>query len=59
MFSLIIKRNFPRIDKEDCVDFRPHMKCKAWSPHLVKDTETLQKVQRRATKCVTGMKGKT
>ena len=31
----------------------------AWSPHLVKDIETLEKVQQRATKCVIGMKGKT
>jgi len=28
----------------------------AWSPYLAKDIELPEKVQRRATKCVTGMK---
>ena len=62
----MVKRNFPRIDKDDFAVLyktynRPHMEycIQAWSPHLVKDTETLEKVQRRAMKCVTGMKGRT
>jgi len=31
----------------------------AWSPHMVKDIQILEKVQQRATKCVYGLKNKT
>jgi len=31
----------------------------AWSPYMVKDIQLLEKVQQRATKCVTGLKNKT
>jgi len=31
----------------------------AWSPYMVKDIQILEKVQQRATKCVTGLKNKT
>ena len=31
----------------------------AWSPYMVKDIQVLEKVQQRATKCVTGLKNKT
>jgi len=30
----------------------------SWNPHFSKDEEVLEKVQKRATKCVKGMKGK-
>jgi len=62
----MVKRNFPRTDKDDFAVLyktyiRPHMEycIQAWSSQLVKVIQTLEKVQRQATKCVIGMKGKT
>ena len=62
----MIKRNFHRIDVEDFrilykVYVRPLMEyaIQAWSPHMVKDIQLLEKVQQRATKCVYGLKNKT
>jgi len=39
---------------------RPHVEhcVSAWSPHYKKDKELLEKVQRRFTKMIKGMKGK-
>jgi len=62
----MIKRNFHRIDVKDFrilykTYVRPHMEyaIQAWSPHMVKDIQILEKVQQRATKCVYGIKNKT
>ena len=40
---------------------RPHVEyCScAWNPHYRKDTELLEKIQRRYTKIINDMKGKT
>jgi len=64
----MVTRNFPNIDRENfAILHKTHIRpqkeycIQAWSPYLAKDTELLEKVQRRATKCVTGrpMKGMT
>jgi hypothetical protein len=58
----MIKRNFTCKSKEVIIPLyktlvRPHMDycVQAWKPHLRKDIERLEKIQRRATKMVEGM----
>ena len=47
---LVVYKSFIRPRVEFCV--------KNWNPHFLKDEEVIEKVQKRATKCVKGMKGK-
>jgi len=59
----MIRRNFRRLDKEDFLliyktYIRPHVEycIQAWSPHLIKDIQCLEKVQRSATRLVSSLK---
>ena len=61
----MVNRAFRGLDKEDFLVvyksfIRPHLEycVQSWNPHFLKDEEVLEKVQKRATKCVKGMKGK-
>jgi len=47
---LVIYKSFIRIHTEYCVQ--------SWNPHFIRDENVLEKMQRRATRCVNGMKGK-
>jgi len=62
----MINRHFRRLDRQDFLILyktyvRPHLEycIQAWSPYLVRDIQVLEKVQRRATKLVGGIKNRT
>jgi len=59
----LVRRQFRRMDKHDFLlihktYIRPHLEyCfQAWSPHLVKDVQCLERVQRSATKLVPALR---
>jgi len=59
----MVKRHFKELDKEDFMVIykayiRPHLEycVQAWSPHLIKDKDCLEQIQRWATRLVKGLK---
>ena len=61
----MINRNSKKISRQSFITLyksyvRPHIEycVQAWSPHLVSDRNCLEKIQRRATKMVVGLKFK-
>ena len=61
----MVKRHF-KIDEDNFtalykIYIRPHLEysIQAWSPHLKNDIECLERIQRRATKVVKGLRKKT
>ena len=49
-FLLMLYRTYVRVHLEHCIQH--------WSPHYVKDIKHLEKIQRRATKQIPGLKNK-
>jgi len=59
----MVKGHFKELDKEDFMVIykayiRPNLEycVQAWSPHLIKNKDCLEQIQRRATKLVKGLK---
>ena len=59
----LVRRHFRRMDKQDFLliyktYIRPHLEycIQSWSPHLVKDIQCLERVQRSATKLVPALR---
>ena len=59
----MVKRHLKEVDKEDFMIIykayiRSHLEycVQVWSPHLVKDKDCLEQIQRRATKLVKGFR---